>query len=199
MTWTDPFAPMASRTQDLHVRECNLRKRKTDQNFRLWPPRRRRTRPSATRLPPAMEGQPPDDLDAPAMDVPLAQDVAEGAMGSALGALAAPIPSLAAPDAMAIWIARIIPTAGHCDRPSEVSAAHRSSSVNTVQSSCLPGTAAAAACLPACQGGEHPGVRMSTYQQPWHGSRTYQRQSTEQHGSRTYERHGKTSGGQKVH
>ena len=51
-----------------------------------------------TRLPPAMEGQPPDDLDAPAMDVPLAQDVAEGAMGSALGALAEPIPSLAATD-----------------------------------------------------------------------------------------------------
>jgi len=98
VTWTDPFAPVTSRTRDLHVRECNLPKRKTDQNFRLWPPRRRRTRPSATRLPPAMEGQPPDDLDAPAMDVPLAQDVAEGAMGSALGALAEPIPSLAATD-----------------------------------------------------------------------------------------------------
>ena len=155
VTWTDPFAPVTSRTRDLHVRECNLRKRKTDQNFRLWPPRRRRTRPSATRLPPAMEGQPPDDLDAPAMDVPLAQDVAEGAMGSALGALAEPIPSLAArtlawprPTPWP-WIARI-PTAGHCDRPSEVSAAHRSSSVNTVQSSCLPGAAVAVACLPAC-------------------------------------------------
>jgi hypothetical protein len=51
--------------------------------------------------------------------------------------------------------------------------------------------------LPACQGGEHPGVRMSMYQQPWHGSP--KRKSTEQHGSCTYERHGKTSEGQKVH
>ena len=49
-----------------------------------------------------MEGQPPEDLDAPAMDVALAQDVVAGAMASALGALAAPIPSLAAPDAMAM-------------------------------------------------------------------------------------------------
>jgi hypothetical protein len=49
-----------------------------------------------------MEGQPPDDLDAPAMDAQLAQDVAAGAMASAPGALAAPIPSLAASDAMAM-------------------------------------------------------------------------------------------------
>jgi len=51
-----------------------------------------------TRLLPAMEGQQPNDLDAPAMDAPLTQDVATGAMASALGALAAPIPSLAATD-----------------------------------------------------------------------------------------------------
>jgi len=57
---------------------------------------------TCTRLPPAMEGQPPDDLDAPAMDAPLAQDVAAGAMASALRALAATDPGLAAPDAMAM-------------------------------------------------------------------------------------------------